>query len=646
MQVARRASLGAVLAAAVLLGLPTTGWAAEGEIDQVTTDGGGVQVLFSLRGVPDGDVADLASVEATVDGAAQPAAAQLASDAATVERVTLLAIDVSESMAGQRFTQAKAAARVFVEQAPDDVRIGLVTFASGSGVVVKPTVDRDALQTAIEALTLSRRTELYAGVRTAVAALPADAQGSLLVLSDGKDTSGDDVAGTLAAVRGSAAHVDVVALEQRGEPLDILGSIARAGEGTVIGADDPAALTAVFEAEAQLLASQVLVSFDVPAGWDGGDATVGVALAADGQTYTDETFVAIPVAAEREQGEPTATRPITVEGPAFAVTRPMMLGGIAAVGVGGLLLVLLMSGVFSRPKRASVDDRLAPYGESGRQFTKAGGGGPAGSGPGVKQQAIDATERVLRGRPLDVKLAQKLEAGGLTLHAAEWLLLHAGIAVGSALVGYALSRSIAVAVLALFGGAVVPYLYLSRRSSRRLKAFGGQLADTLQLISGGLSAGLSLAQSLDTVVREGNEPVSGEFRRALVEQRLGVSIDESLSGVAERMRSDDFAWVVMAIRVQRDVGGNLAELLLTVANTLREREYLRRQVATLSAEGKLSAWILGGLPPAFFVYLLVLRPEYLQPMFDNTIGWVMLGGACVMMALGVVSLKKMVKVEV
>lgn len=118
-------------------------------------------------------------------------------------------------------------------------------------------------------------------------------------------------------------------------------------------------------------------------------------------------------------------------------------------------------------------------------------------------------------------------------------------------------------------------------------------------MSGSLSAGLSLAQSLDTVVREGNELVSGEFRRAIVEQRLGVDIEAALEGVATRMRSEDFSWVVMAIRIQRDVGGNLAELLLTVAGTLRERAYLRRQGKTLSAEGRMSAWILGGLPPGF-----------------------------------------------
>ena len=165
-------------------------------------------------------------------------------------------------------------------------------------------------------------------------------------------------------------------------------------------------------------------------------------------------------------------------------------------------------------------------------------------------------------------------------------------------------------------------------------------------MSGSLSAGLSLAQSVDTVVREGTEPIAGEFRRALVEARLGVDIEDGLEAIAERMQSDDFRWVVMAIRIQREVGGNLAELLLSVAATIREREYLRRQVKALSAEGRLSAVILGGLPPVFLLYLTLVRFDYVKPMFTSLLGWVMLGVMAGMMAVGSFWLSKTVKVDV
>ena len=113
----------------------------------------------------------------------------------------------------------------------------------------------------------------------------------------------------------------------------------------------------------------------------------------------------------------------------------------------------------------------------------------------------------------------------------------------------------------------------------------------------------------------------------LVETRLGVSLEDAMEGVAERFDSKDFEWVVMAIKIQRQVGGNLAELLDTVAATMREREYVRRQVAALAAEGKLSAWVLGGLPPLFMVYLLLTNYDYVIVMFQEPLGWAMLAGA-------------------
>ncbi len=222
-------------------------------------------------------------------------------------------------------------------------------------------------------------------------------------------------------------------------------------------------------------------------------------------------------------------------------------------------------------------------------------------------QAKDAATKVLqRNAGLEAKIAARLEGAGNPLKPAEWLLLHAAIFIGAGVVGLLFGQgSFVVGLLFMVGGAVVPWVYLGFKRKRRRKAFNACLPDTLQLMSGSLSAGLSLAQSVDTVVREGTEPIASEFKRVLIETRLGVGLEDALEGVAERYESKDFHWVVMAINIQRQVGGNLAELLDTVAGTIREREYMRRQVAALAAEGKLSAWVLGraatglhGLPAA------------------------------------------------
>ena len=135
-----------------------------------------------------------------------------------------------------------------------------------------------------------------------------------------------------------------------------------------------------------------------------------------------------------------------------------------------------------------------------------------------------------------------------------------------------------------------PYAYLVDQGGQaQVSSSPAQLPDTLQLLAGSLAAGYSLPQAVDTVVRESDGPMAVELNRALVEARLGVPIEDALETVARRMNSVDFAWVVMAIRIQREVGGNLAEVLTNVAATMRERERLRRQVEVLSAEGRLSA---------------------------------------------------------
>jgi tight adherence protein B len=132
----------------------------------------------------------------------------------------------------------------------------------------------------------------------------------------------------------------------------------------------------------------------------------------------------------------------------------------------------------------------------------------------------------------------------------------------------------------------------------------------------------------------------------LVETRLGLSLETALQGVADRFDSKDFEWVVMAINIQRQVGGNLSELLNTVAATIREREYMRRQVAALAAEGKLSAYVLGGLPPAFLLYLLLANHDYVMVLFTRPIGILMLVGGAVILSVGIFWMSRIIKVEV
>jgi tight adherence protein B len=265
----------------------------------------------------------------------------------------------------------------------------------------------------------------------------------------------------------------------------------------------------------------------------------------------------------------------------------------------------------------------------------------------VARSAVELAGRVVEKRDFEEVVGQRLESAGVPLRAAEWMLIHLGVALLLPIALLLLSGgAIAATLIGLIVGLVLPWMYLSVKESRRTSAFLGQLPDTLQLVAGSLSAGYSVPQALDTVVREGQQPITGEFNRALVEARLGVPIEDALEGVATRMQSKDFGWVVMAIRIQREVGGNLAEVLTTVSATLRERERLRRQVQVLSAEGRLSAWILGALPPVFAAYLVMTRPEYLRPLVQEPLGWMLIATGVTLLTVGALWMRKAVRVEV
>ena len=281
---------------------------------------------------------------------------------------------------------------------------------------------------------------------------------------------------------------------------------------------------------------------------------------------------------------------------------------------------------------------------------------PAGSGQGriapaqpdqLASAKSAAAQLLRRNKSLEMRINARLEGAGTQLNASEWLLIHVGITLVAGFLGTVIGGGrLLIGVMFLLGGVVLPWMWLGFKRSRRRKNFGNGLPDTLQLMAGSLTAGLSLAQSIDTIVNEGSEPISSEFRRVLVETRLGVSLETALEGVAERFDSKDFAWVVMAINIQRRVGGNLAELLETVAGTIREREYMRRQVAALAAEGKLSAFVLGGLPPLFFIYLLFTRYDYIATLFKEPLGWLMLGGSVLILGIGAFWMSRIIKVEV
>ena len=271
-----------------------------------------------------------------------------------------------------------------------------------------------------------------------------------------------------------------------------------------------------------------------------------------------------------------------------------------------------------------------------------------GDGSGkVARTAISLTSQLLRSGRTEQGLAQRLDLAGITRTPAEWVLLGGCACVVLSAAMTILSDSILIGVAAGFLiGWLGMRLAVTVRIGRRQASFREQLPDILQLIASSLKAGFSLPQALMAVVREDSQPAAGEFSRALAEARVGVDMVTALDTVANRMDSGDLRWTAMAIRIQREVGGNLAEVLSATVGTMRDRASLHRHVRGLSAEGRLSAYILTARPIFIGGWMLFSDRSYVRPLYTTGMGLAMLGGAAVLFVLGVAWMRVLIKVEV
>ncbi|MCZ2403963.1 type II secretion system F family protein [Paenarthrobacter sp. Z7-10] len=238
----------------------------------------------------------------------------------------------------------------------------------------------------------------------------------------------------------------------------------------------------------------------------------------------------------------------------------------------------------------------------------------------------------------------QLGNAGLRLSPADFLIL---VAAGTGVLGVVglLLSGVGSALLLAVLAPVLAWAYLALLASRRRSKFDQQLGDNLLLLSGGLRAGHSILRAVDAAAQEADVPSSEEFARIINETRIGRDLEEALADTAQRMKSDDFEWICQAIQINREVGGDLAEVLDHVGETIRERGQIKAQVKALSAEGRLSAVILLALPFGIALMLMVLNPKYLGVLTSSALGWALLGIGAVMMIIGSLWLRKIVQIK-
>jgi tight adherence protein B len=258
--------------------------------------------------------------------------------------------------------------------------------------------------------------------------------------------------------------------------------------------------------------------------------------------------------------------------------------------------------------------------------------------------AVQLVDRLSAKRQVRLFNREAIENAGLRLSQADFLVLVLAGSVVGALTGFVISGPL-VAILLILVAPLAGHLVLGFLAGKRRSLFDQQLGDTLQLLSGGLRAGHSILRAIDAAATESLSPTSEEMRRVVTETSLGRDLLASLNDTAKRMQNEDFVWIAQAIQINREVGGNLAEVLDQVGETIRERSEIKGHIKSLAAEGKFSAYILMAMPFGIVAMLMLINPGYMTVMFTHALGWAMLAASAVMMTIGGLWMRKIIDLK-
>ena len=551
----------------------------------------------------------------------------------------VLAIDTSNSMRGQALASAIAAALKFVTSLPTDqtVRVGIIEFASKPRVVQPLTDDRSALLTKLGSLSTKQGTALYDAVRAASSMFAGPGQRNIVLLTDGGDRSSTaSLRDAVAAAQGAHAAIFAVGLKTHDTDVHALQTLAKDTKGLYSPAGT-ANLASVYTSLADQLSHQFVVTY-TSTHKSGGQVQVG--LSALGSS--DSAVVL----------EPKIVAPPAPEAPASPPAKPFLRGqtGLYVVVALGFLAMFMLLWMLlgARARRRSDQDlvrRVAQTPETSEDAAVTGDKERTLAN-WIPEPVVQAGERVAEAAGFGGKLALMLERGGLPLRPGEYVASIAMAGAVGMLVGGLLLHNPIFMLLIGGGATALPIVYTKIKVKKRSQKLHGQLADILMILASSLRAGHGFFQALDLVAKEIGEPGSQEFGRVVAEVRLGRPVDEALNAMAERIGSDDFKWAVLGVNIQREVGGNLAEILDTIADTVRERDAVRRQVQVLSSEGRLSIGILAALPFFVSLYIAKVNPGYMNLLFPTRIGLIMVVTAVCLLGVGIFWMRKIVNIDV
>jgi tight adherence protein B len=599
------------------------------------------------------------SLTLTVAGKDYPVDAITSGSGTPVQRSSVIVVDTSGSMGDSGMATVRSSVAAFLKSVPSDVRVGLVSFSGKAQQRLAPTRDHGRVQRAVNALKSDGETALYDGIALGVKTLGSTGDRSVLLLSDGADTASraarDDAARALTSAK---VRLEAVAFKTEESDTSVLAGLAKAGGGRVVSAANSGAVQSAFTSAAKKLASQLTFSLPLPPGVKG-IQTITVGGTSNGKPFRTTATVdfaegVAPASKPSAPSKELITGPIDETVPAATPAAAVPVLGIpvwlvvalAGLFVGLLTIGLTIGGANFKSTRQRRVENIERYVGSGSVQVDA-----RERASSLAENLVGVGERIMQGRESTSRTMAMIERADLPLRAGEWAVIRLvavalGVVAGVVLLHGGVLATLVGAVLGFIAGLVLPAAVLRILANRRGKKFDAQLPDVLTLVASSLSTGFSLLQALDAVAKDAAEPAAKEFSRALAETRIGADVSDTLERMSVRMDSDNMRWTAMAIRIQREVGGNLAETLKTTAHTLREREALRRHVRALSAEGRLSAYILIALPIGIFLYTMQTNREYVELLWTRPLGLAMMGAGLVSLGIGVFWMRKVVDVQV
>jgi tight adherence protein B len=574
-----------------------------------------VQVSENGRRVPDVSVATAAGAEARRFG-------------------VVLAIDTSSSMRGEPLKAALHAAREFVRRRNAAQPVAVVTFDGQVQVIHGFTSDAATIENALSAVPEgSGGSRMFDAAKRAADLIAAAKMpsASVVILSDGADRkSTTTLEQAAAAAEAAHARIYTVGLRSRWSDYGILNLLAAETRAEFSAAGSLRDLARIYERLGSRLAHQYVVRYrsDQPAG-HGVRVVVRVAGVAG-----------VAAASYRAPSPPRTVEPPFRHSPVEGLWLTGTVAFVVALVIAALLVLALVALV--RARTASLRTRVAFY---------VGQEEPSRADEDARRARL-LTGRMAMGSTRSLERArwwpgflEKLDVAAIDVPPQKLVaLVAASTAVALALLTL-ISGSPAVGLLAV----TVPLFartLLQRRVAKQRKLFTDQLPDNLQVMASAMRAGHSFSGALSVVVDDAPEPARRELARVVADERMGVPVDVALTTVVQRMQSKDLEQVALVAALQRETGGNTAEVLERVTETIRERLALRRLVQTLTAQGRMSRWVLTAIPVVLLLAISALNPDYVAPLYSETLGRLLLGTATVMVVAGSLIIGKIVNIKV